>query len=62
MVMENKIEVVQIALMVDFDFSKEYEKINDKLKKISFDNLDNKKKETLEKDIQRIEKILEKYV
>lgn len=62
MVMENKIEVVQIASMVDFDFSKEYEKINDKLKKISFDNLDNKKKETLEKDIQRIEKILEKYV
>lgn len=62
MVMENKIEVVQIASMVDFDFSKEYEKINDKLKKISFDNLDNKKKETLEKDIQRIEKILEKYI
>lgn len=62
MIMENKIEVVQIASMVDFDFSKEYEKINDKLKKISFDNLDNKKKETLEKDIQRIEKILEKYV
>lgn len=62
MVMENKIEVVQIASMVDFDFSKEYEKINDKLKKISFDNLDNKKKETLEKDIQRIEKILEKYL
>lgn len=62
MVMENKIEVVQIASMVDFDFAKEYEKINDKLKKISFDNLDNKKKETLEKDIQRIEKILEKYV
>lgn len=62
MVMENKSEVVQIASMVDFDFSKEYKKINDKLKKISFDNLDNKKKETLEKDIQRIEKILEKYV
>ena len=39
MIMENKIEVVQIASMVDFDFSKEYEKINDKLKKISFDNL-----------------------
>lgn len=62
MVMGNKIEVVQIASMAGFDFSKEYEKINDKLKKISFDNLDNKKKETLEKDIQRIEKILEKYV
>jgi len=62
MVMENKIEVVQIASILDFDFSKEYEKINDKLKKISFDNLDNKKKEALEKDIQRIEKILEKYL
>lgn len=62
MVMENKIEVVQIASILDFDFSKEYEKISNKLKSISFDNLDNKKKETLEKDIQRIEKILEKYI
>jgi|GEM_PF-439067 len=62
MVMENKIEVVQIASILDFDFSKEYEKISNKLKSISFDNLDNKKKETFEKDIQRIEKILEKYI
>lgn len=62
MIIESKIEVVQIVSIADFDFLKEYERINDKLKSISFDNLDNKKKETLEKDIQRIEKILEKYI
>lgn len=64
---QNELEnnIVQIETLIstnDFDFNKEHKKITQTLEKISINDLNLKKRESLEKDIQRIEKILEKYI
>lgn len=58
----NKTDKIEIINNIEFDLYKNFEKINNTLKNISIDNLDEKKKENLEKDFQKIEKILDKYI
>lgn len=54
--------ILENDIIRTFDFNKEYQRLNEVFKKISIQDFNDKKKENLEKDIQRIEKILEKYL